>query len=60
MTHDEEMRSLARGALIALLAVIGALVFHLRAGDGPAERRGAVAMKRARTPAPPVAQTPEP
>ncbi len=59
MTHEEEMRSLARGAVIALLAVIGALVLHLRAGDAPADRR-AVAMKSAKKPAPHVAEVPQP
>jgi hypothetical protein len=59
MTHEEEMRSLARGVVIALLAVIGALVLHLRAGDEPADHRGAVAMK-AKKPAPQVAEVPQP
>ena len=59
MTHEEEMRSLARGAVIALLAVIGALVLHLRAGDKPRDPR-AVAMKSAKKPAPQVAEAPQP
>jgi hypothetical protein len=60
MTEEEEMRSLARGAIIALLAVIGALVLHLRAGDDPSGR-GAVAMKAAKKPAPQVAaEVPQP
>jgi len=52
MTEEEEMRSLARGAIIALLAVIGALVLHLRAGDDP---NRTVAMKGAKRPAPQAA-----
>ena len=63
MTHEEEMRSLARGAAIALLAVIGALVLHLRSDDRPRDRR-AVAAKSAKTPAkmpaPHVAEAPQP
>ena len=59
MTEEEEMRSLARGAIIALLAVIGALVLHLRAGDDP--KGGAVAMKAAKKTAPQVAaEVPQP
>ena len=58
MTDEEEMRSLARGAIIALLAVIGALVLHLRAGDDP---HRALAMKGAKKPAPQAAaEFPEP
>ena len=64
MTHEEEMRSLARGAVIALLAVIGALLLHLRSDDRSRDRRaGAVASKSAKsakTPAPQVAETPQP
>lgn len=59
MTHEEEMRSLARGAVIALLAVIGALVLHLRADDRPRDRR-AVAVKAAKKPAPQVSEAPQP
>ncbi len=60
MTHEEEMRSLARGAVIALLAVIGALVLHLRSDDRPRDRR-AVAAKSAKTPpTPQVAEVPQP
>jgi hypothetical protein len=55
MTDEEEMRSLARGAIIALLAVIGALVLHLRAGDDPKGGRSAVAMKAAKKSPPQVA-----
>src|SRR5439155_1068307 len=63
MTHEEEMRSLARGAAIALLAVIGALVLHLRSEDRPRGRVGAVAAKSAKsakTPTSQVAETPQP
>ncbi|MFL5312988.1 MAG: hypothetical protein ACJ79H_21345 [Myxococcales bacterium] len=59
MTHEEEMRSLARGAVIALLAVIGALVLHLRAGDKPRDPR-AVAMKSAKEAAAQVGEVPQP
>jgi hypothetical protein len=59
MTHEEEMRSLARGAIIAILAVIGALVLHLRAGDQPQDRR-AVAMKSAKKQPAQVAEAPQP
>ena len=59
MTHEEEMRSLARGAVIALLAVIGALVLHLRAGDRPRDAR-AMVMKAAKKPAPQLAEVPQP
>jgi len=55
MTHEEEMRSLARGAVIALLAVVGALLLHLRAGDRPRDAR-AVALKSAKKPSPQVAE----
>jgi hypothetical protein len=64
MTHEEEMRSLARGAAIALLAVIGALILHLRSDDRTRDRRaGAVAAKSAKSakpPAPQVAEVPQP
>jgi hypothetical protein len=63
MTHEEEMSSLARGALIALLAVIGALVLHLRAGDEPPDYPGAMAMKSATPPEKPatrLAEVPQP
>jgi hypothetical protein len=59
MTHEEEMRSLARGAVIALLAVIGALVLHLRAGDQPRDGR-AVALKSAKKAPQQVAEVPQP
>ena len=59
MSHEEEMRSLARGAAIALLAVIGALVLHLRSDNRPRDRR-AVAAKSAKAPAPRVAEVPQP
>lgn len=59
MTHEEEMRSLARGAVIAILAVIGALVLHLRAGDQPRDRRP-VAMKSAKKQPAQVAEAPQP
>lgn len=59
MTHEEEMRSLARGAAIALLAVIGALVLHLRSDDRPRDRR-AVAVKSAKKAPAQVAEVPQP
>lgn len=59
MSHEEEMRSLARGAAIALLAVIGALILHLRSESRPRDRR-AVAAKSAKAPAPHVAEAPQP
>jgi hypothetical protein len=59
MTHEEEMRSLARGALIALLAVIAALVLHLRAGDEPPDYPRAMAMKSAAKPEKPPPQVAE-
>ena len=45
--------------MIALLAVIGALVLHLRAGDKPRDPR-AVALKSAKKSAPQVAEVPQP
>jgi hypothetical protein len=59
MTHEEEMRSLARGAVIALLAVVGALLLHLRA-EGKQRAPRAVALKSAKKPAPQVAEAPQP
>jgi len=63
MTHEEEMSSLARGALIAILAVLGALVLHLRAGDEPPDYPRAMAMKSGAGPetsAPQLAEIPQP
>jgi hypothetical protein len=59
MTHEEEMRSLARGVVIALLAVVGALLLHLRAENKSRDPR-AVALKSAKKPAPQVAEAPQP
>ena len=59
MTHEEEMRSLARGVVIALLAVVGALLLHLRAEHKPRDPR-AVALKAAKKPVPQVAEAPQP
>jgi hypothetical protein len=59
MSHEEEMRSLARGAAIALLAVIGALILHLRSDNRPGDRR-ALAAKTAKASAPRVAEAPQP
>jgi len=59
MSHEEEMRSLARGAAIALLAVIGALILHLRSDNRPGDRR-ALAAKSAKAPASKVAEAPQP
>ncbi|HYV65342.1 MAG TPA: hypothetical protein VE964_03805 [Myxococcales bacterium] len=58
MSHEEEMRSLARGAAIALLAVIGALILHLRSESRPGDRR-ALAAKSAKAPAARVAEAPQ-
>ena len=59
MSHEEEMRSLARGAAIALLAVIGALILHLRSDSRQGDRR-ALAAKTAKVPAQKVAEAPQP